>query len=301
MNRGFSYPHQVGPSDDGLPVETLLTARFSHSDRPTWLARIAAGEVEVDGRRADPEQAVRRGQRLVWHRPPWEEPAVPLRCSVLYADDDLLVVDKPSGLPTVPAGGFLDHTLLTVVQRQFPEATPMHRLGRGTSGIVLFARTGAARAALQADWRAHRVGKTYRALASGRVEGAQTIEVAIGPVAHPRLGEVFAASPQGRPARSRVRVVQARAEDSVVEVDIDTGRPHQIRIHLAAIGHPLVGDPLYAAGGMPRPEGLPGDEGYLLHAWRLRVRHPASGEDVWFEAEPPAELQLRAASSPESS
>lgn len=292
VNHGFSYRARVEPAERGLTVLTLLATRWTHSDAATWAERLAAGEVELDGASASPDAHVRPGQRLVWHRPPWEEPAVPLRFTTLYEDEHLLAVDKPSGLPTMPAGGFLDHTLLSLVRRRHPDASPMHRLGRGTSGVVLFASSPAARAALQADWRAQRVEKTYRALAQGDLV-AQTITVPIGPVVHPRLGVLHAASAAGRPATSHVRPIERRAGSTLAEVDIDTGRPHQIRVHLAAVGHPLLDDPLYGPGGLPRADALPGDEGYLLHAHRLTVRHPIAGGALRVEAPLPEALQAR--------
>jgi 23S rRNA pseudouridine1911/1915/1917 synthase len=99
---------------------------------------------------------VRAGQTLVWRRPPWEEPAVPLAFAVLFRDDHLLAVAKPRGLPTMPAGGFLTHTLLHLVQARFPGATAMHRLGRGTSASCCSRRTGEARRALAKAWRTAR-------------------------------------------------------------------------------------------------------------------------------------------------
>ena len=113
---------------------------------------------------------LRAGQWLVWRRPPWQEPPVPLSFAVLYRDADLLAVAKPRGLPTLPNGGFLEHTLPARVRRLYPEAVPMHRLGRGTSGIVLFARTPAARREVAAAWRDGAVLKEYRALVVGRPE-----------------------------------------------------------------------------------------------------------------------------------
>jgi len=171
----------------------------------------------------------------------------------------------------------------------------MHRLGRETSGLVLFARTRAAAGEIQAAWRAHRVEKAYRALGQG-VAGPdeQIVTVPIGPVPHPRLGTVAAASPLGRPACSRIRALRRGERDTLFEVWIETGRPHQVRIHLAWAGHPLVGDPLYGPGGAPladRP-GLPGDGGYFLHAERLRFRHPQRGEWLELWAPPPPELRL---------
>ena len=119
-----------------------------------------------------------------------------------------------------------------------------------------------------------------------------TVEVPIGLVPHPRLGEVHAAAEGGKRARSEVRVVAGGSVSSLVEVRIETGRPHQIRIHLAWAGHPLVGDPLYAAGGRPLPEpGLPGDPGYHLHALRLGLDHPVTGRRLELECAPPPALR----------
>jgi 23S rRNA pseudouridine1911/1915/1917 synthase len=141
--------------------------------------------------------------------------------------------------------------------------------------------------------------KTYLALARGvpRVESF-TVSTRIGPVPHPKLGTVHGACSVGKPAVSRARVLENRGECSLLEVEIETGRPHQIRIHMAAAGYPLVGDPLYVAGGLPR-EGnaaLPGEIGYWLHAQRLKFRHPASATPVELLCSPPPLLRLRGVS-----
>ena len=247
--------------------------------------------MSVDGAIARAGDALRAGQALSWRRPPWEEPAVPGGFAVLFRDEHLLAVAKPRGLPSLPNGGFLEHTLLHAVRRRHPEATPMHRLGRFTSGLLLFARTAEARRAVSAQWRAGLVEKEYRALVAGvPSEPRFTVDVPIGRVAHPRLGSVHAAAQGGRKARSHVELVSARDGRSLVTVRIPTGRPHQIRIHLAAAGHPLVGDPLYVTGGVPGDApGLPGDGGYHLHAHRLALAHPSSGARLRLEcALPPA-------------
>jgi 23S rRNA pseudouridine1911/1915/1917 synthase len=170
----------------------------------------------------------------------------------------------------------------------------MHRLGRGTSGLVLFALSPKARRAVAAAWRGGEVSRTYRALVAGTPAwDALRIDTPIGLVPHPRLGRVHAASPGGKRAASSVRVLARRTEAAIVEVHIETGRAHQIRIHLAAAGHVLVGDGLYAVGGVPSPTpGLPGDGGYLLHAHRLALRHPVTGSVIAFEAPPPPELAV---------
>ncbi len=293
MNAGFEYREEVGPEAAGRTVIAWLAARYRHSTEAVWRERLAGGEVTLDGTLALATDVLRPGQSLAWCRPPWEEPAVPVSFAVLYRDEHLLAVAKPRGLPSVPNGGFLEHTLLFRVRRLHPEAVPMHRLGRGTSGLVLFARTDAARRKVAAEWRAGRVEKTYRALATGVVSAdSLTIDSPIGLVPHPQLGLVHAASAAGRPAVSRVRVLTRRDDATLVEVAIPTGRPHQIRIHLAAAGHPLVGDPLYVAGGQlgPRPA-LPGEGGYRLHAHRLALAHPLDGRRLALECAPPPDLR----------
>jgi len=293
MNAGFEYREQVGPEAAGRTVLDHLATRHAHSTIKVWRQRIDAGQVFLDGDRAAPSGVLRRGDWLAWRRPPWEEPPVPLAFAVLYRDDHLLAVAKPRGLPSIPNGGFLAHTLLHVVQARFPEATPMHRLGRGTSGLLLFARTAAARRAVSASWRTGGVEKVYRALVAGiPVEREFTVDAPIGLVDHPPLGRLYAAAPGGKAAVSHVRVLATRNENALVEVTIPTGRPHQIRIHMAAAGHPLVGDPLYVAGGRPgMGGGLPGDAGYRLHAYRLRLAHPATGRIVDLECAPPPDLR----------
>jgi 23S rRNA pseudouridine1911/1915/1917 synthase len=221
------------------------------------------------------------------------EPDAPLHFNVVYEDGHVLLVDKPSGLPTAPAGGFLEHTLLALVRGDCPHAVPMHRLGRGTSGLVVFAKTVLARERIAAAWRRQEIRKIYRALATGEIPLAPfTISVPIGPVPHPKLGTVFSASPDGKPSTSHISLLEQRANAAVVRVHIDTGRPHQIRIHLAAAGHPLVGDPLYGAGGVVTPDALPGDGGYLLHAESIAFVHPETEREVTFAAPiPPGALQ----------
>jgi 23S rRNA pseudouridine1911/1915/1917 synthase len=206
-------------------------------------------------------------------------------------DPYLLAVNKPSGLPTLPGGGFLENTLLRLVQKQFPNANPVHRLGRGTSGIVLFAKTPQAASNLSANWNTPKIQKIYRALAQN-IAGQDEYEILtpIGLVPHPRLRSVWAASPSGKPSKSLAKVIARTLSTTTFEVSLYSGRPHQIRIHLASIGHPLVGDPLYGLSGQPLENlpGLPGDGGYFLHAQFLKFHHPITGEQINLEAALPA-------------
>jgi 23S rRNA pseudouridine1911/1915/1917 synthase len=295
QNEGYAYREQVGPAQAGQTVLAYLASRYRHSSTSRWRERLDGGEVSVDGRRADSAAVLRSGQVIVWARPPWREAEVPLGWALLHRDPHVLAVAKPAGLPTVPAGGFLVHTLLARLRAWFPEATPAHRLGRGTSGLVLFARTADAQAALARAWRECRVHKVYRARVTGSPrEDAFVVEAPIGPVPHSVLGTVQAASAAGRRALSRVRVLRRGEGSALVEVEIETGRPHQIRIHLAAAGHPLIGDPLYGEGGLPRDDtaALPGDTGYALHAHRLALAHPATGAPLHLSCRPPRTLRL---------
>jgi 23S rRNA pseudouridine1911/1915/1917 synthase len=307
MNHGHTYREQIDQRGAGRAVLAHLAATFERATAAEWQARIDAGQVRVDGAVTTAEAPLVAGQWLSWDRPPWTEPPVPLDTAILFQDALLLAVAKPRGLPTMPGGGlYLEHTLLAVVRRWAPEASPMHRLGRDTSGVVLFARTAAAAGTVQAAFRERRVEKTYLALCAGHpARDAFTVEAPIGEVGHPLLGTLHAAAPGGRRAVSHVRVLERRGGGggpcALVEVEIETGRPHQIRIHLAHAGHPLVGDPLYGPGGVPieGTRALPGDPGYLLHALRLRLAHPADGRLMVIECAPPA--ALRTASTPAAS
>jgi 23S rRNA pseudouridine1911/1915/1917 synthase len=292
-NHGYAYRERIQAPE--ARVLDYLVRRHRHSDEAQWLARIRGGEISLDGDPVVPGTPLAPGQELVWNRPPWDEPEADTAFQVLFEDPTLLAVNKPRGLPTLPGGGFLENTLMARVRARFPEASPMHRLGRETTGIVLFARDAAAGALVQEAWRGRRVEKRYRALASGIcAQDTLVITAPIGPVPHPWLGTLHAASERGKPALSRARVLQRQADTTLFEVLIETGRPHQIRIHLAFAGYPLAGDPLYAAGGLPRPDlpALPGDGGYFLHAERLSFPHPVTGQPLTLWAPPPVELRM---------
>ncbi len=293
LNRGYAYTTIIGRKDHGRTLLAHLASVYPHSSTEAWQQNLSNGEVTVDGVTANGSESLTTGQTLVWNRPPWNEPDAPQHFDILFEDAHLLAVNKPSGLPTLPGGGFMENSLLRLVQTQSPDANPVHRLGRATSGIVLFAKTPQAAAKLTADWNTHRVQKVYRALAQG-IAKQDTYEILtpIGLVPHPRLGSVWAASPGGKPSKSVAKVISRGAGTTTFEVSLYSGRPHQIRIHLASIGHPLVGDPLYGAGGQPLEHlpGLPGDGGYHLHAQFLKLHHPITGEQVEIEAALPSEF-----------
>ncbi len=287
LNRGYAYRSIISARYQGQTLLSHLASVYSHSTLEAWQQNLAAGEVTIDGFRANGSELLAAGQTLVWNRPPWIEPDTPQQFDILFDDADLLAVNKPGGLPTLPGGGFLENSLLRLVQKQMPEANPVHRLGRATTGIVLFAKNAEVAARLGAAWNTAGVQKIYRALAQGTAQqDLYEILTPIGLVPHPRLGAVWAAHPGGKASRSSARVIARSNNTTTFEVSLSSGRPHQIRIHLASIGHPLAGDPLYGDLGQPHANlpGLPGDGGYFLHAQFLRFEHPVTGEHIRLEA-----------------
>lgn len=297
MNHGFRHRETIRAEVAGRSVLDHLAARWRHGIASAWRERIDRGEVTLDGASARGDELLRAGQELSWQRPPWEEPAVPLSFAVLHRDEHLLATAKPAGLPTMPSGGrFLEHTLLHQVRRRWPQAVPLHRLDRGTSGVVLFALSALARREVARGWQRGRVRRRYRGLIAGTPRGDELVlDAPIGELPHPVIGRVFAVADSGRRATTRVRVLERRGAESLVEIELGSGRPHQIRIHLAHAGHPLVGEPFFGPGGRPL-EGtaaLPGDPGYLLHAESIELEHPALRTPLSIHCTPPPRLRDR--------
>ncbi len=239
-----------------------------------WGERIALGRVRVKGEVEKDRTRVLthelEGTEITYYRAPWVEPVVPdeSQLKVLWSGKHFMALHKPSGLPVMPSAAYFEHTVARVLERWWHEGkvtaelkpVPLHRLGVGTSGVLLVALTKLGRSKFSAAFRQRIVKKTYRALVSGIVEkDSLTINCPIGPVKYPMLGggTIYAAVPGGgpgcKPSFSTAHVVHRDLDRNTtyVDVKIPTGRPHQIRIHMAYSGHPLVGDPLYMKGGLP--------------------------------------------------
>jgi 23S rRNA pseudouridine1911/1915/1917 synthase len=297
----------VGAADAGATVLAYHVARFRHSDEAAWRESIEQGRVLVNGRRVAADDELLAGDELEFHRPPWREPEAPERFDVAFEDEQVLVVVKPVGLQVLPAGPFKSRTLLELVRSSDASraaAAPAHRLGRGTSGLIAFGKTADARSSLARQFRELALVKTYLAWVEGpRLPDSFAARQPIARVAHGPL-QIFAAAEQGKPSLTRVRVLRretvddaplnsgarerdrAKRERALVAAQPITGRPDQIRIHLAAAGAPIVGDPLFGAGGTPKSDAPPGEGGYLLHAAALSFAHPASGARVKLRSRP---------------
>ncbi len=270
-------------------------------------AAIRAGEVTVNGRAVKASHLLEEGQRLalaptlgqrvsVGDAPLPQPEAIPL--PVLYEDDALLVVNKPAGLVTHPAPGHATGTLVNALLAHLPElaeadseadpARPgiVHRLDKDTSGLLVIAKTAAAHTALARQMRDRTMVKRYLALVEGHMDVAEgTIEAPIGrdPRYRQRMALVSVAR-GGREARTRFRVVREIRGRTLLDVQLETGRTHQIRVHLAAVRHPVVGDTLYGRSQPPMPPRM------FLHAAHLSFTHPVTGEWVSFDAPLPPDL-----------
>ncbi|WVZ56572.1 hypothetical protein U9M48_007079 [Paspalum notatum var. saurae] len=280
FNQGLSYTDTFRCDDAGAGttlIEFYATNYKSSAPLPGWINRIHNGQITVDAEVVtDPNLILRDGSKLVYHRLPWQEPFAPYLLEVLYEDDDMVALNKPSGLQVLPKGLFQQRTVLAQLQLRDWKMTsschsrrkdvqshpvPVHRLGRGTSGLLLCAKTkvakvrlasyfaeGATNAANKRDklefGEERKISKFYRALVTGILDNDEVVVTQpIGLVHYPGVAEgLYAACSSGKPAMSKVCVLErlAHKNHTLVQVEIHSGRPHQIRIHLAYIGHPLM-------------------------------------------------------------
>ena len=278
-----------------------MLPEYSRSRIQAWLR---AGQIQVDG--ASPRASVRiRGGEQVQIRVPavaagaWLAEPVPLR--IVREDDAILVIDKPAGLLTHPGAGHANGTLVNgvlqhVADNQYlPRGGIVHRLDKDTTGLLVVAKTEAARQSLIAQLASRSMHREYLALVLGAMTGGGTVDAPIGRHSHDRLRMTVRSD--GRPAQTDYRLAERFARHTLLRLRLATGRTHQIRVHMAHIGHPLLGDPLYG-GGLRMPAGaspalveaLRGFQRQALHAERLAFTHPFTAQAMTFEAPLPDDL-----------
>jgi 23S rRNA pseudouridine1911/1915/1917 synthase len=289
-------------SDAGKRLDQMLHERLPRFSRARIQEWIKDGRVLVDGVPGRPSRLV-RGAEVIELEP---APPAPLHAApediplaILYEDEDLVAVDKAAGMVVHAGAGVHSGTLVNALLHRYERAAlsgiggPLrpgivHRLDRYTSGVLLVAKNDAAHRQLAAQFSGRRVEKVYLALVHGRVlreSGRIERPIARDPVHRTRMTARLA---EGRAAWSEYRVLRRFARFTFLEVRIGTGRTHQIRVHLASIGHPVAGDALY--GAPAGVDGMPPLGRYFLHAHRIRFRLPSTGEELVVEAPLPAGL-----------
>lgn len=290
----------AGPEHQDLRLDHYLSALLPDVSRSRIQAWIKEGRVRVNGLASKPGYALRGNEHIeVEPADPPPLKAVPedLPLDVLYQDASVIAINKPAGMVVHAGAGVVHGTLVNALLHHFQQLSSgsdplrpgiVHRLDRYTSGVLLVAKTDTAHQDLARQFASRSVKKIYLALVHGVVQrdtGVIESPVARDPVHRTRMTTKLAT---GRSALTSYFVLQRMGKFSYLKVDLGTGRTHQIRVHLASIGHPVVGDALY---GAPKqiPQ-LPGLQRFLLHAHQITFRSPASGESVSIEAPVPAEF-----------
>ena len=290
--------HFLVPSEAaGLRLDVFLARTSPRHSRSRLQELIREGLVRLNGKPARPREILRTDDTIDLTEPPTRpsqhEPE-DITLDILYEDDDLLVLNKPPGLVVHPGAGHSEHTLVNALLHHCPnlsgiggEQRPgiVHRLDKDTSGCLVVAKNDETHRNLSAQFAGRSVDKVYLALVLGRLRkktGVIDAPIARHPVHRARMTAVAS---RGRAAKTEYRVAAESSDASLVECRIHSGRTHQIRVHLLHLGHPVLGDKIYAqkrAGNFPRQ---------MLHAWKLGFAHPRTGERKNFEAAPPNDFQ----------
>ncbi|KVE26355.1 pseudouridine synthase [Burkholderia singularis] len=298
---------EVPPALAGERLDKALAQLFPEFSRSRLQQWIESSRVRIDGAPAKIRQPVPLGAtielipELLPEQLAFAPEPVPL--AIVYEDDTLVVIDKPAGLVVHPAAGNWGGTLLNGLLHRYgdvaaglPRAGIVHRLDKETSGLMVVARTLAAQTDLVRQLQARTVKRRYFALAWGRMPDEGTIDAPIGRDPRERTRMAVVTGAAGKPARTHFRTIDTtlweRQPVSAIHCDLETGRTHQIRVHCAHAGHPLLGDPVYGrARGKRSVAALPGGFArQALHAWRLGLVHPATGRAMQWRAPLPDDL-----------
>jgi 23S rRNA pseudouridine1911/1915/1917 synthase len=304
----FTATVPVGQS--GARLDVWLSGRLPNISRSRIKALVDSGHVLIDGRRVKAGRRLRTGERVEARlpAPPPEEmaaEAIPLR--IVFEDDHVLVVDKPAGMVTHPGAGQPTGTLAAAALAHAPEIAGVggprrpgivHRLDKGTSGLIVLAKTQQAYDALTAQLARRHVSRRYVCIVCGEL-GSPTgvIDKPITRDEHSRVRMAVARTGKGKRAITRFRVLERFPGATLLECRLETGRTHQIRVHLASIGHPILGDETYGGRGRHRErEAVPPDliahlGGVALHAAGLGFAHPATGAPLEFSSPLPYRIE----------
>jgi len=298
MPKKIDLSQQVAENSAGLRLDQAAVESFPDFSRGRLQQWIKQGELTVNGKRSKPSTRVAGGEILhiqadMISEGEVEPQDIPL--NVLFADDHLLVLNKPVGLVIHPAAGNWDGTLQNALLHYDPELDTLprsgivHRLDKDTSGVMVVARSLKAHASLVEQLQTRSMSRVYEAVVKGETPAAGIIDAAID--RNPGDRKKMAVIASGRPATSHYRLIQRLPGTSHVEVSLESGRTHQIRVHMTHIGYPIVGDTLYGRGSI-RQKGLPksaieainGFPRQALHARSLKLIHPNSGDECEFHA-----------------
>jgi len=290
----------VAPEHAGQRLDRFIQHRIPRLSRTRAQEVVRSCAYRADGTRRRPSDRVRAGENVVLVRPPFEEPNVPLYFDVLYEDDAVLAVDKPAGLPVHPSATYHKNTLTYLLRQRFGPNAPQiaHRLDRETSGLLLCGRTRAAERDLKIGFENRRVSKRYLAIVRGVMpEDEGRIELPMDR-AKEGLHILMEVTPDGEgyPSVTRYRVVARRDDATLVSLAPESGRQHQLRVHLSALGFPIIGDKLYGPeGSQPFLDYIEtgmtdelrqrlGHDRQALHAYQLEFMHPAKQEPMTLTA-----------------
>ncbi|MCL2677961.1 MAG: RluA family pseudouridine synthase [Clostridiales bacterium] len=279
-------------------VDQYLAAALPRLSRSRIQALIKAGEVTVEGTPVKSSFLLSGGEEIIIALPPAEEAQVQAReiaLPILYEDRDLIVIDKPSGMVVHPAAGHKDDTLVNALLHHCRDLSGIngvlrpgivHRLDKDTSGVLVAAKNDRAHLGLTEQWKGHNIKRVYQALLCGSLrESRGTVDAPLARSSKNRLK--MAVEPErGRRAVTHYHVMRRFGAYTLVELKLETGRTHQIRVHMSYLGHPVAGDPLYG----PKKCALPLSRQFL-HAAVLGFKHPASGD--WLEFASPLPRDLR--------
>jgi 23S rRNA pseudouridine1911/1915/1917 synthase len=282
-----------------MRFDQALARMFPEHSRSRLAAWVKDGLVTLDHERVDAKRKVWGGERVsVALQPEARDTAAAaeaIALDIVYEDAALLVLNKPAGLVVHPGSGNWQGTLLNGLLHHhpalagIPRAGIVHRLDKDTSGLLVVAKTLEAQTDLVRQLQARSVVREYLALVHGKLDRDASVDAPIG--RHQTQRTRMAVTEHGRAARTHYRVLERFARATLLECKLDTGRTHQIRVHMQSIGHPLVGDPVYRAGRGSAEGPLASFKRQALHAYRLGLTHPTSGAHMQWEAPIPADMQ----------